>query len=235
MPADHFISLGMQGGMRLFNVFMKAFIFDLDGTLIDSLADLAEGINRMLDDRGYPRQPLDAFPLYIGDGVRVLVEKALPATALAGEDVEARVLDYQRHYGDTWNQETRPYDQIVELLQSLRARGYKIGVLSNKPHAFTVLCCDHFFPDFKFDVVFGARDGVERKPNPAGALEIAKLMDLSPEDCAFVGDSGIDMETAVRAGMLPIGVKWGFRDEAELREHGAEVLVEHPSEILDIA
>jgi len=214
---------------------MKAFIFDLDGTLINSLADLAEGINRMLEERGYPRQPLDVFPLYIGDGVRALVEKALPPTSLATEDLDARVIDYQRHYGDTWNQETKPYDEIVDVLQTLRARGHKVGVLSNKPHAFTVLCCEHFFPDFVFDVVFGARDGVARKPDPAGALEIARLMGLSPEDCAFVGDSGIDMETAVRAGMLPIGVKWGFRDESELREYGAKVLVDSPKQILESA
>jgi phosphoglycolate phosphatase len=211
---------------------MKCFIFDLDGTLIDSLADLAEGVNRMLDDHGYPRQPLESFPLYIGDGVKALVEKALPAESLAHEDLEARVADYQRHYADTWNQQTKPYTGIMELLKALRSRGGKIGVLSNKPHAFTLLCCKHFFPDFKFDAVFGAREEVPRKPDPAGALEIASLFGVEPKDCAFVGDSGIDMQTAVNAGMLPIGVSWGFRSVAELRECGALVIVSQAGEIM---
>ena len=213
---------------------MKACIFDLDGTLINSLEDLAEGINRMLDDHGYPRQPIEAFPLYIGDGVRSLVLKALPESVLESEDIEARVADYQRHYQDTWKDKTSPYPGITDLLKTLHAEGFKLAVLSNKPHAFTQLCCDHFFPDVSFEVVFGARPNVPRKPDPAGAFEIAEILGLKPDECAFIGDSGFDMATAVNAGMLPVGVTWGFRDEEELRSFGAKVLISQAEELLAV-
>ncbi len=211
---------------------MKAFIFDLDGTLIDSLADLAEAINRMLDERGYPRAPLSVFPRFIGDGVKALVTRALPENVLATEDIKARVADYQRHYADTWNKQTVPYAGITESLHELLARGIRLAVLSNKPQHFTELCCKHFFPDVPFEAVLGARDGVPRKPHPQGALEISRQLSVQPQDCAYVGDSGIDMETAVRAGMLPVGVRWGFRGETELREHGAKELVSHPDDLV---
>ncbi|MEZ0390459.1 MAG: HAD family hydrolase [Verrucomicrobium sp.] len=211
---------------------MKAFIFDLDGTLIDSLADLAEAVNRMLDDRGYPRQPISVFPKYVGDGVRALVERALPSGVLASEDVDARVNEYQKHYSDTWKSETRPYVGIEEALQALQERGMKLAVLSNKPHVFTKLCCDHFFPNTKFELVLGARSGVPKKPDPAGALEIAEHLGLAPSECAYVGDSDIDMKLAVNAGMLAVGVKWGFRGEAELRANGAVEVVGTPDDLV---
>lgn len=211
---------------------MKAFIFDLDGTLIDSLADLAEAINRMLEARGYPRQPLGVFPKYVGDGVRALVERALPPEMLATEDIEARVNEYQKHYHDTWKSETRPYVGIEEALHGLHERGMKLAVLSNKPHAFTLLCCKHFFPDTPFEIVLGARSGVPKKPDPAGAFEICKTLGVEPSECAYVGDSGIDMQLAVNAGMLAVGVKWGFRGETELRENGAAEIVTTPDDIV---
>ena len=211
---------------------MKALIFDLDGTLIDSLADLAEAINRMLEERGYPRAPLSVFPRYIGDGVKALVSRALPPEAVEKEDIEARVGDYLRHYSDTWHDKTRPYHGMLETLHELKARGMKLAVFSNKPHDFTVLCCDHFFPDLPFEAVLGAREGVPRKPDPQGALEIAAMIGVPPDQCAYVGDSGIDMETATRAGMLPVGVRWGFRNEDELLEHGAREMVTHPDDLV---
>lgn len=211
---------------------MKAFIFDLDGTLIDSLEDLAEAINRMLAEHGYPRQPLEVFPLYIGEGVKALVERAIPAEALPKEDINARVKDYQRHYTDTWHDKTTPYAGITEALQELEFRNMKLAVLSNKPQVFTKLCCDYFFPNTRFEAVFGARDDVPRKPHPAGALNICEILGVQPADCVFVGDSGIDMELAVNAGMFPAGVSWGFRKEAELLAHGAKTIVRHPDDLL---
>jgi phosphoglycolate phosphatase len=210
---------------------MNAFIFDLDGTLIDSLADLAEAVNRMLEQHGYPRAPLSVFPKYIGDGVRALVTRALPPDVLGKEDIDARVADYQRHYEDTWRSETRPYTGMQETLEDLMARGMRVAVLSNKPDHFTKLCCAHFFPDVPFAPVLGARKGVPRKPDPHSALEICRELQVKPAECAFVGDSGIDMATAVNAGMLPVGVRWGFRGEAELVEHGARKLVSHPDDL----
>lgn len=211
---------------------LKAFIFDLDGTLIDSLADLAEAVNRMLDGRGYPRQPLGVFPKYVGDGVRALVERALPADVLAAEDIPARVEEYQQHYQNTWKTQTHPYVGIEEALQALHHRGMKLAVLSNKPHAFTQLCCDHFFPSIPFAAVLGARADVPRKPDPAGGLEICEKLGLTPADCAYVGDSDIDMQFAKNTGMLAVGVKWGFRGEQELRASGAAEIVTTPDDIV---
>lgn len=212
----------------------KAYIFDLDGTLINSLEDLAEGINRMLDERGYPRHPLDVFPKYIGEGVRSLVECAIPADKLAEEDVDARVRDYQRHYQVTWNLKTRPYEGISEVLFALKERGAAIGVLSNKQQDFTTLCCEHFFPDAGFFDVRGAREGVARKPAPDAALLMIEQLGLKPEECAYIGDSGLDMEMATRAGMKAVGVLWGFRDEEELRANGAQFLISKPIDLLTL-
>jgi phosphoglycolate phosphatase len=212
---------------------MKAFIFDLDGTLIDSLEDLADAVNLMLKERGYPQQPLKVFPQYIGEGVHKLVERALPHDGRAR--IDECVADYQRHYGVTWDHKTKPYEGILEALQELREYGYKIGVLSNKPHEFTLKCCGHFFPDGTFDIVLGARDDVPRKPDPAGALEIAQAFEVEPAECFYVGDSGIDMQTARNAGMSGIGVLWGFRDEAELRENRARFIVAKPADLVIFA
>lgn len=211
---------------------MKAFIFDLDGTLIDSISDIAEAVNRMLADHGYPRAPLTAFPRYIGDGVGPLVQRALPPEAAEREDIAARVADYQRHYEDTWKLATVPYSGMHETLAELRARGMKLAVLSNKPDHFTKLCCEHFFPDAGFEVVFGAREGVPRKPHPQGAFDICEILNVPPHECAYVGDSGIDMELAANAGMYAVGVRWGFRSEQELLEKGARTIVAQPDDLV---
>lgn len=209
----------------------KACIFDLDGTLINSLEDLAEGVNRMLDDHGYPRQLLSIFPHLIGDGVHSLVKQALPQEVLDKEDIDARVADYQKHYQSTWNQKTHPYEGIVDVLNHLKEHGIKVAVLSNKPQPFTELCCQEFFPNFPFDAVLGARPNVPRKPDPQAALEIAQSLGVTPQECAFVGDSKFDILTAVNAKMFPVGVLWGFRDKEELVTHGAKALASTSHEL----
>jgi len=213
---------------------LKALIFDLDGTLLDSIADLAEAINRMLKENHYPEQPLEVFPQYIGDGIKALVERALPPDALERGELEARVTDYQRHYADTWHVQSRPYDGMIDTLHALHAAGIKLGVLSNKPQAFTQLCCDHFFGEIPFFEIRGARDDTPRKPDPAAALLMLNAMGLSPSQAGYVGDSGIDMEMATRAGMAAIGVKWGFRSEDELRTNGARLLISSARELLSL-
>ncbi len=213
---------------------MKAFIFDLDGTLINSLDDLADAVNLMLAKHGYPTRPLELFPQYIGEGVHKLVERALPLEARSPDEVATLVADYQRHYSATWNNKTRAYDGITDVLETLRQRGLKIAVLSNKPHHFTKLCCDQFFPAGIFDAVLGAREDVPRKPHPQAAHELASQLGLSTSDCAYVGDSGLDMQFAVNAGMYPAGVLWGFRSAEELRENGAQKLISRPDELLEL-
>jgi len=210
---------------------LQAVIFDLDGTLIDSLADLAESVNRMLEERGHRRRPLEVFPKYIGEGMRHLVRRALPEDRREDGYVDACVADYMRHYEQGWHRETTVYEGMMEALGVLRARGLRLAVLSNKPHHFTALCCEHFFPGGTFDVVFGQREGVPRKPDPAAGFEIAGLLGAEPGHCAYVGDSGIDMRFGLAAGMHRVGVLWGFRGEQELRECGAEILLRHPGEL----
>ncbi len=213
---------------------LKAFIFDLDGTLIDSLADIAESINRMLDARGYPRCEQEVFKQMVGDGMEKLVERALPEHARSEELIKICVEEYRAHYDTLWNAQTRPYDGIVAMLAELKGRGLKLGVISNKAHRFTVPMTEHFFGTAVFDHILGQRAEVQRKPDAAGAHEMAAILGLQTNEMAYVGDSGIDMEFAKNSSMQAIGVRWGFRSEAELKECGADVLISHPAELFDL-
>lgn len=210
----------------------EAYIFDLDGTLIDSLADIAESINRMLDDRGYPRCRPEDFKQMVGDGMEKLVERALPEAVREESLILICVEEYRAHYDQLWQEQTRPYEGILEMLAALKARGVKLGVISNKAHRFTVPMTEHFFGRTVFDHILGQRAEVPRKPAPDGAHEMASVLGVEVSKCAYVGDSGIDMAFAKNAGMLGIGVSWGFRSVAELREHGADLIVDSPSELL---
>lgn len=210
---------------------LHAILFDLDGTLIDSLADLAEAVNRTLDDHGYPRSKVSQFPEYIGDGMSKLVERALPEKARTPDIIEECTAAYQKHYQKLWKSQTRVYDGIQEAIDYFKARDIRVGCISNKPHLFTVKCCSHFFPMHTFSVVFGQRETVPRKPDPAAAIEAAGILDLPIENCAYVGDSGVDMAFAKAAGMLGVGALWGFRDAKELKANGAAMLVKTPAEL----
>ncbi|MDB6004486.1 MAG: hypothetical protein JWR15_1473 [Prosthecobacter sp.] len=213
---------------------LKAFIFDLDGTLIDSLADIAESINRMLDARGYPRCEKEVFKQMVGDGMEKLVERALPEAVRSDELIKVCVEEYRAKYDLLWQAETRPYEGIVEMLAELQSRGVKLGVVSNKAHRFTVPMTEHFFGSTVFDHILGQRAEVPRKPDAAGAHEMAAFLGLKTEEMAYVGDSGIDMQFAKTSGMRAVGVRWGFRSEAELIECGADVLISRPEELFDL-
>jgi phosphoglycolate phosphatase len=213
---------------------LKAFIFDLDGTLIDSLADIAESINRMLDARGYPRCEQELFRQMVGDGMEKLVERALPEAVRSGELIQVCVEEYRANYDQLWNARTQPYEGIVEMLAELKACGLKLGVISNKAHRFTVPMTEHFFGKECFDHILGQRNEVPRKPAPDGAHEMAAFLGLKTNEMAYVGDSGIDMAFAKSSGMKAVGVRWGFRSEAELREHGADVLISRPADLFDL-
>ena len=211
---------------------LKAAIFDLDGTLIDSLQDLASSMNEALTALSFPAHDLDAYRYFIGDGVHSLIARALPAEAREDAATVQRATElYRAAYGANWCRATVPYVGIMELLADLQAAGIPLAVLSNKPQHFTALCVAHFFPLQPFTVVFGQRDHVPRKPDPAGALEIAATLQLPPESIAFIGDTSTDIGTGKAAGMPTIGVTWGFRTQEELVEAGATTIVHEPTAI----
>lgn len=211
-----------------------AVVFDMDGTLLDTLEDLADSMNAVLAGRGFPVHPLAAYKLFVGLGIRKLVEQALPA-GVRGPDLLNDCLEEMiRVYGQRWDNKTRLYPGIAELLSELVARENALAVLSNKDHAFTCLMAERYLSSWHFTAVLGARDGIPRKPDPAGALEIGERMGLPPQRILYVGDTGTDMRTARAAGMTAVGVLWGFRDEAELTANGAQAIIQAPAEMLTL-
>jgi len=215
---------------------IKAIIFDLDGTILDTLADLMGAMNGMLKHFGYPEhQDLQFHKLAIGTGVKNYVRKSLPQEVAKDEEKLNVCLAKMREiYAAHANDLTKPYEGILELLEALSREGIMINVLSNKPNNLTGELVRAWFSDFPFRYVYGEREGVPRKPDPKAPLEISSALELLPNEVAFVGDSGVDMQTGKKAGMLPIGVLWGFRSAEELTENGAAYLAEKPMDILNI-
>lgn len=209
-------------------------IFDLDGTLVDSLADLADSMNEVLAAYGHPTHPEEAYRLFVGDGLAQLVERALPADARQKDVVELFTRRMSEAYSRRQTARTRPYPGIPELLRTLAARGLRTAILSNKPDGPAGEIATELLSPHVFDRVRGARPGVPLKPDPTAAIELASELATEPAGCAFVGDSEIDIRTGLAAGMLTIGVTWGFRDEGELVASGAQRIVRHPAEVLEI-
>jgi len=211
-----------------------AVVFDLDGTLLDTLEDLGDAVNRVLAERGFPVHPMDAYRYFVGDGSAVLIERALPASARGTDAYRDCLAAFMADYDRSWKVKTRLYDGIPEMLDTLTALGIDMAVLSNKSHVFTVKCVQDLLAKWRFKAVFGLRDEVPRKPDPAGALEISSLLGKDPDRMVYMGDTAIDMQTAVSAGMFPVGVLWGFRSRKELLENGAGALIQHPGELLHL-
>ena len=213
---------------------IKAVIFDLDGTLVNSLADLAGATNHVLAEAGYPVHPVEAYRHFVGNGLDVLLRRALPAGRPDTAAVYAALLERVRQRYDThWHDQTVPYPGVTELLAGLARHGLPIMVLSNKPDPWVVPCVRHFFPETSFTVARGARPDVPRKPDPQAALALAAQVGVAPEQVAFVGDSSVDMRTAVNAGMPGFGATWGFREREELLSSGASALLEQPDDLLE--
>ncbi|MEE4113897.1 MAG: HAD family hydrolase [Desulfobacteraceae bacterium] len=213
---------------------IQAIIFDLDGTLLDTLADIGDSVNLMLAEYGFPGHTTDDYRRFIGNGIRMLVTRAMPIDGRSEEIVDACVRRARELYWEHWNHKTRPYEGITELLDHLKTRGLPLAVLSNKPHDFTVRYVNAYFDRWDFNVVMGQSDRFPVKPDPASALDIARRMGIPPETFLFVGDSAVDMKTAGAAGMHAVGVAWGFKGPQELRENGCRTLVDHPLEILPL-
>ena len=209
----------------------KAILFDLDGTLLDTLEDLATAANRALGTLGLPAHPTDAYRVFVGDGLRTLAERILPGEQRSAAQVDALVAAFEREYSRTWNERTAPYAGVPEMLDRLTAGGSRLSVLSNKPDAFTRLCVEQLLPHWTFAPLYGQRPGVPRKPDPAAALAIAVELGLDPAEVLYLGDTATDMHTARAAGMAAVGVLWGFRSADELHAAGARHLITHPGEL----
>jgi phosphoglycolate phosphatase len=209
-----------------------AVLFDLDGTLLDTLEDLADSANLALGQLGFPAHPIESYKYFIGDGLENLVRRALPE-GRGDSATLARCLELTRvHYAVGWAKKTRPYQGIPALLDALTLRGVRMAVLSNKPEELTRLCVEGLLAAWHFEVVSGARQSLPRKPDPTGANQIARRLELAPKKIVYLGDTATDMQTAVAAGMFPVGALWGFRTAEELRAHGAQILLASPVDLL---
>lgn len=212
----------------------RGVIFDLDGTLLDTLDDIADSANKVLAARGFPAHAVDDYRFFVGDGVKKLVERILPPGQRSESLVDQCLSEMREEYGRNWNVKTRPYDGIPELLAAIGDRGVKRAVLSNKPDELTRACVGELLAGWTFDAVAGHSEAIPHKPSPAGALWLAGRLGIDPADLVLVGDSGVDILTAVKAGMYPAGATWGFRPKEELVEAGARSLLDRPSDLLAI-
>lgn len=210
----------------------RAVLFDLDGTLLDTLDDIACSANVVLQDQGFPIHDRDAYRYYVGSGVKTLFRRALPEAVCSDELVDACVASFRTEYDRRWNVKTRPFEGIADLLDGLVECGIKMAVLSNKPHRFTQACVAEYLSPWPLDPVLGQREGIPLKPDPAAALEIAGQLGIAPGEFLYLGDTGTDVVAALAAGMRPVGALWGFRPERELRQAGAELLIRTPKELL---
>ena len=210
----------------------KAAIFDLDGTLIDSLADLADSANEMLAGFGFPRHDLDKYRYFVGNGSRKLIERCLPAEKAADSAfVDEALAKYKLCYDRNLTHKTVCYEGIMDMLTALQAKHIPLGICTNKHQSAADIIVDKLFPKDMFVSVIGDCKDMPRKPDPQKVLLIAAKMGVKPADVAYFGDTSVDMDTANNAGMLPIGVTWGFRPQEELVEHGAKILLDTPMEL----
>jgi len=212
----------------------KAVIFDLDGTLLDTIEDLTDSMNTVLAGLELPLHSVSEFKKLVGKGMRNLVVSSLPESMQTDEIVDRCYNSMFETYGNRWDVKTRPYDGIPELLDSLTEKNIHLAILSNKIDKITQLIVQKYFPGWKFDAVFGERPGVPRKPDPAALNEIIQIMQLEPAEIICLGDSGSDMEAAIKAGAYPVGALWGFRDADELLSHGAKIMIKKPGELLEL-
>ena len=213
---------------------VHAIIFDLDGTLLNTITDIANCANTVLESWALPVHPVNRYAELVGDGLANLARKVLPPEHIGDASVSRFIDEYRVHYQERWNETSTWYPGIPELLQELSNRGTSMAVLSNKRDDFTKVCVSSFFPNIDFRLVRGEQAGIPIKPNPQSTLEIVESLNVKPENCLFVGDSEIDIETGIRAGMTSVGVLWGFRPRFMLEEAGAHVLVSRPEELLGL-
>jgi phosphoglycolate phosphatase len=213
---------------------IKAVIFDLDGTLLDTLIDLADSMNVVLADLGLPSHPQDAYRYFVGDGMETLSRRVLPEEYRTLPMIQRCTEGMRARYQEHWADKSEPYPGIPELLDSLSRRGLSLNILSNKPDDLTRLMVNHFLPNWRWSHVRGAVPEMPKKPDPSGALAVAEQLGVARHQFLYLGDTNTDMRTAAAAGMYPVGVLWGFRTKMELEESGAKSVLRYPLDLLKL-
>ncbi len=211
----------------------KGVIFDLDGTLIDSIEDIADAVNIVLQSHGFPLHDLPVYKHFVGNGIRKLVVRALPEDHRDDVLVQSCFEEVMEAYRENCVNKSRPYDGIPELLDAFTTRNMKMAVLSNKADEFTKRVVATLLAPWNFESVIGLTDEAIKKPNPTVALQLSEQFGMRPDEIIYIGDSGVDMQTATNAGMYAVGVLWGFRDREELMANGAKVIIGHPMELFE--
>jgi phosphoglycolate phosphatase len=209
----------------------SAVLFDLDGTLLDTIAGIADSMNHVLAVFGLPGHDAETYKKFVGEGMEKLVFRALPAESPLLRDLPGVVALYHEEYGRRWQETSAPYPGVMNMLAGLDRRGIRMAILSNKADDFTQVMVARLLPGIPFVRVRGARTGEPKKPDPRPAMEIADDLAVPAIRFVYLGDSGVDMNTAVAAGMYPVGVEWGFRSPDELRQNGAKLLLDKPEDI----
>lgn len=204
-------------------------IFDLDGTLVNTIADLATASNYALAACGYPTHHISAYPFYVGNGITKLIERALPSEARNDDEIERVKRIFREYYDEHLTDASEPYPGIPELLHELRFRDVKLAVVSNKYQSAVERIIERLFPGIEWVAIIGQKPGIPTKPDPSMVFQVLLKSPVSKGAVMFVGDSGVDMETATRAGVESVGVTWGFRPESELTEYNADNIINSPS------
>lgn len=212
----------------------KLVIFDLDGTLLNTIEDLGQAANYALERNGYATHSMASYPYFVGNGVRRLMTRVLPEDARDDATVDRVLGDFLEYYDEHCIDFTKPYDGMPELLQDLHDLGVNVAVASNKYQRAVSKIITHYFPEVNFIAIEGQKDGINVKPDPSVVFSILAQAKVAKADCLYVGDSGVDMETARRACIDSVGVTWGFRSKKELVEYHADAIVNNPIDILGI-
>ena len=213
---------------------IKAVIFDLDGTLLNTLEDLANASNFALRSCGYNEHPIKDYIRFVGSGRYILMKRILPEEDKNNEEAIKKVLKlFDEYYGEHMHDTTKPYDGIYELIKELKIKNIKLAVVSNKPDEFAGETVNRYFEN-DFEITYGQRPNHAVKPDPKTVYEVMEYLNVTKEECIYVGDSDVDMKTAQNAGVKSIGVAWGFRGEEELKSAGADYIIRTPQELVNL-
>ncbi len=213
---------------------MKLIVFDLDGTLLNSLEDLADSANHVLEQHRFPTHPVDAYRYFVGDGVSKLIERILPLEERNEAQIEQCRQEFVVYYKVHMEDKTSVYNGVTELLNALKKGGLKIAVATNKVHIAVKPLMEKYFPDIRFDSMIGQREGIPVKPHPQIMYDILKETGCEPSETLHIGDTATDMQLAHNAGVTPVGVLWGYRPLEELQEAGAKHIIKQPADLLEI-